>query len=187
MTNLIPTYALGDTPQTAQFGGLTLRENPQIGLAALALRRGSAQPAPFGLRLPGPGGFIEQNKFAAFWTGPDQWMVAGAKKAEEDFAAQLRAQAPACSITEQTDAWVGIDIRSDQPSDLHRVLEKTINTDLASFVPGSALRTGLEHLSVYVLYRSDTEISVLGMRSAAGSLWYALTRAAERNVPTKTT
>lgn len=180
MPDLAPITALGaETPRREAFGALTLAENAGLALASLALRRNAARPMPLGLDLPGPGGWAAGEGGAAFWTGPDQWIIAAEGRAEEDFAAAVKAAAPGCSVTEQTDAWVAFEITSAAgPAPIVRLLEKTVNIDPEAFGPGSAQRTGLEHLSVFVIRPAEERLTVLGMRSAAGTLWHALETAA---------
>ncbi|TIY01667.1 MAG: sarcosine oxidase subunit gamma, partial [Mesorhizobium sp.] len=63
---------------------------------------------------------------------------------------------------------------------LNALLSKLVNVDLADFGPGRATRTGLEHMTCFVIRRGDAHIAVLGARSSAGSLWHALETAAKR-------
>lgn len=101
MTDLTPICALGAAvPQSRTIGAVTLTENAELGLASLALRRGGAAP-DLGLTLPGPGGWAEGQGIAAFWTGPDQWMVEFPGQASQDVAARLAG--PGVSVTEQTE------------------------------------------------------------------------------------
>lgn len=182
MPDLKPITALGGaTPRTAAHGVLTIEENAGLALASLALRRGAARPAPFGLDLPGPGGWTAGGANAAFWTGPDQWMVEGPGRAGDDFAAELAAACPGCSVTEQTDGFAAFEVRStDGAAPVLALMAKLVNLDPARLPPGSATRTGLEHMSVFVIRRAPDRLAVLGMRSAAASLWHALDAAARR-------
>ncbi|TIO24089.1 sarcosine oxidase subunit gamma [Mesorhizobium sp.] len=182
MTDLTPITALGAVAsRSASFGALELRENAGLALASLALRRGSVEPTPFGLTLPGPGRWVAGQGVAALWTGPDQWMIEAEGRAELDFAAELKQVAPGCSVTEQTDGWVAIEIVSRAGAGpLEAMMSKLVNIDLADFGPGRATRTGLEHMSCFVIRRSDAHVAVLGARSSAGSLWHALATAAKR-------
>ncbi|MFN3527187.1 MAG: sarcosine oxidase subunit gamma, partial [Paracoccus sp. (in: a-proteobacteria)] len=82
-------------------------------------------------------------------------------------------------ITEQTDAFVCIDITGPAPS-LLALMERLVNLNPQRFAPGSATRTGLHHMAVFVIRRAEDQLAVMGMRSAAGSLWHALAVAAER-------
>lgn len=177
MTDLSPLCALGQpAPQSRRIGALTLSEDPGLALASLALRRGAGAP-DLGFPLPDPGGWAAGDGIAAFWTGPEQWMIEGPGQADGDFAARMAR--PGCSVTEQTDGFAAFDIHG--PADrLVRLLEKLVNVDAARFGPGSATRTGFHHLSVFVIRRADDRLAILGPRSAAGTIWHALTEAAER-------
>lgn len=150
MTDLTPICALGaKTPRTVTHGAIRIAENPDLVLTSVVGQ---------GLDLPGPGLFAD----GAFWTGPDQWM--------------LERPAPeGCLITDQTDAWAVFEIEGP----VEPLLEKLVNLDLSRFGPGSATRTGMEHMGVFVIRRSTTRVAVYGMRSAAGSVWHALETAAK--------
>lgn len=183
MTDLLETTALGlDGPAVERHGGFTISENADLALASLTQRRGGAEPAPFGLTLPGPGGWVQgADGIAAFWTGPGQWMVEAPGGAARDFADELKSQCPDASVTEQTDGWIAYEIQSHAGGNpINRLVEKLVNIDTGRICPGFATRTGLEHMSVFVIRRSDDSLAVIGMRSAAGTLWHALTQAAAR-------
>ncbi|PBB30275.1 sarcosine oxidase subunit gamma [Mesorhizobium sp. WSM3868] len=176
MPDLKPITALGgETARRQHHGALALEENTELALASLALRRGGTQPAPFGIDLPGPGAWSQSGEIAAFWTGQDQWMVEGQNRGGNDFASELAALCPGCSVTEQTDGFAVFEIRSstgERP--ILQLMAKLVNIDAIRFQPGSATRTGLEHTSVFVIRRAAHHIAILGMRSAAGSIWAAL-------------
>ncbi|WP_371823399.1 sarcosine oxidase subunit gamma [Paracoccus sp. Z118] len=171
----------GAAPATARHGALTLTENDGLALASLALRRGGAQPAPFGLTLPGPGGWAAQGEISAFWTGPDQWMIEGHRLAGMDFAARVAAEASGASVTEQTDGFAAFEIRSSAgEAPILALLAKLVNIDPANLASGRAARTGLHHMSVFVIRRAPDHLAVAGMRSAAGTLWHVLETAVAR-------
>ncbi|MER9651791.1 sarcosine oxidase subunit gamma [Mesorhizobium sp. M0199] len=179
MTDLIPRAAL-DTGSVS-FGALELRENTGLALASLALRRGTVEPTPFGLSLPGPGRWVAGQGVAALWTGPDQWMIEAAGRADLDFTAELKQVAPGCSVTEQTDGWVTIEVVSKAgTAPLDAMMSKLVNIDPAGFGPGRATRIGLEHMSCFVVRRGNADVAVLGARSIARSLWHALETTAKR-------
>lgn len=182
MANLEPLMALGaEKPRSASFATLEIRENENLALASLALRRETVEPQPFGLNLPGPGCWVADNEVAVFWTGPDQWMIEAQGRYEEDFAANLKEQATGCAVTEQTGGWVAVEIMSVAGTEpIEALLAKLINIDLADFGPGRATRTVLEHMTCFVIRRSETHFSVLGARSFAASLWHVLEIAAKR-------
>lgn len=177
MTDLKPICAFGDTkPRSKTLGGYTLCENTDRALACLSLHASSSRPEPFGLPLPGPGEMTS----VAFWMAPGQWMLEKSGAAETDFAAALRSEIPQACITEQTDGFVCLDIQSATSGDSVALLERLINLPPEATYPGRAVRTAIEHMTVFVLRRSETQISVLAMRSVAGSLWHALETAMSR-------
>jgi len=182
VSELKPITALGATAaRSFRNNVFSVEENPGLALASLALRRGSARPTPFGLDLPGVGAWTTNGAVSAFWTGPDQWMIEAQGRAEDDFAAELAAQCRDCSVTEQTDGFVVFELRSDLAAPaINALMSKLVNLDPARLDAGSATRTGLEHLSVFVIRRAADHLAVLGMRSAAASLWYALETAISR-------
>lgn len=182
MPDLSPMTALGGTAhRSLRHGGLLLEETPGLALASLALRRGAAVPSPFGLTPPGPGGWVAGESAAAFWTGPGQWMIEGPGRAETDFAAEVARQCPGCSVTEQTDGFTGFEIVSEAgEAPIAALLEKLVNLDPVRLGPERATRTGLHHLTVFVIRRAPERLAVLGTRSAAGSLWHALEMAVRR-------
>lgn len=184
MTDLQPTTALGATaPRHATFGALTLTENATLALASLARRHDGASAAPAGLRLPGRGGRWSDGPVSAFWTGPDRWMIEAEDRAPDDLAGALAQAAPGWSVTDQTDAWVALDItyQAGHPA-VHALLAKLVNLDPAAFGKGTATRLLLHHLSVHILF-GDDRIRILGPRSSAASLWHALVSAASRLEP----
>lgn len=176
MAELSIVSALGHTmPQNAIFGALSVMENSGLALASLSLSREAAQPAPYGLQLPQAGRWLTGQEVAAFWTGPGQWMIEAEGRAQEDFARALKAEVPQAHVTEQTDGWACFEIASSQGGVLiAALLEKLVNLDATAFVPGSATRTGLDHMPVFVIRRAENRLAVMGMRSSAASLWHAL-------------
>ncbi|WP_413203920.1 sarcosine oxidase subunit gamma [Rhodospirillum sp. A1_3_36] len=186
MSDLTPLTALGGAePARLTLGALTLTENADLALASLALRRdsivGSGRPAPLGLDLPDPGGWVGLQGVGAFWTSPGQWMIEAEEAAGGDFAALVKTAAPDCSVTEQTDAWVAFEVTSSQGAGpLVGLLEKLANLDADLFGPGQATRTAIEHMSCYIIRRAEDRLAILGMRTLANSLWHTLTQAASR-------
>ena len=63
---------------------------------------------------------------------------------------------------------------------LERLRERLVNLPPATLAPGCATRTLMHHMSVFVIRRSDDCLTVMAMRSMAGSLWHALAQAAGR-------
>ncbi|CAN7142889.1 sarcosine oxidase subunit gamma [Mesorhizobium amorphae] len=178
MPDLKPITALGgDTARRLHHGALELEENTELALASLALRRGATQPTLCGIDLPGPGAWAQSDEIAAFSTGPDQWMVEGQNRADSDFASEVAALCPGCAVTQQTDGFAAFEIRSSAgETPILQLMAKLVNIDPIRFPSGSAKRTSLEHMSVFVIRRAAHHIAILGMRSAAGSIWHALER-----------
>lgn len=179
LTDLTPLTALGaDAPRTLVAGGLTLREDDGLGLASLAMT-GDA-PGPFGLVLPDPGGWSAgADGLGAFWMAPGQWMITGKGRAAGDFAADVLGAAPGARVTEQTDGWAAVEVTGDAAA-LGSLLERLVNLRPTATAPGCATRTGLHHMGVFVIRPDAERLVVMGMRSAAGSLWHVLSIAAER-------
>ena len=137
------------------------RENETVAILTDLL--GMAPPAS--ARLAG-------ERLAAFWTGPDQWMIEAPLATHEDLAAQLGARSGgAMSVTEQTDAWCRFDLTGEGFPD---VFERLCVADTRTFAGGEARRTAIDHLGCFLLCRAPGHVSVLGPRSAAGSLHHAL-------------
>ena len=181
MTDLTSITALGEQgARSEDFGVLQIAENTNLALASLALRAGQVMPAPFGLTLPETGKWIAQDGTAAFWVGPGQWMIEADGRADEDFAAILKDEVPGCSVTEQTDGWVCFEVTAQSAGSIEALMEKLVNLDPVRLSPGAAVRTGLEHMSVYLVRRSETRVAVLGMRTLADALWHAIATVATR-------
>ena len=175
MPDLTPLSPFGlTTPRHATHGALTLTEVTGQALYSVALSQGADVPCPFDLTLPDVGGLVVQGETLAFWTGPAQWMLACLDgTAIPDLAGY--------AITDQSDGWVIFDLRAPDAKTLERVLEKLVNLDLRHFPPGQARRTGLAHLSAFVLRMDAGHTRIFGPRSAAGTLWHALDTAARQN------
>ncbi|MBN2759664.1 MAG: sarcosine oxidase subunit gamma [Rhodobacteraceae bacterium] len=180
MTDLIPLTALGCTAaRHEKIGAFHLTERPNLALASLSLRKGQAVPSPFGLVLPGPGQAVWSGDHGAFWTGRDQWMIEA--NGQTDLAALLKAAVPNASITEQTDGFAAFELTTEQGADaIDEVMRKLVNLDPHAFEAGSATRTTLDHISVFLIRRAPDKLSVIGMRTYAAALWHALAQVARR-------
>ncbi|MBF9033499.1 sarcosine oxidase subunit gamma [Rhodobacterales bacterium HKCCE2091] len=172
MTDLTPTTAFGvSAPRDERHGALTLSERTDIALATLALRAGTEPPTA----LPEPGEATD----AAVWLAPGQWMLMAPGEAETDFAARVAATAPGCSVTEQTDGWVIVDI--DGPAAAIETLrERLVNLPPSALAPGRGTRTVLHHVGIIAIRPAPDRLTIMAMRSYAGSLWHALATAADR-------
>jgi sarcosine oxidase, subunit gamma len=166
-----------DAPKTITIGHVTISERFDVALASVAMRRDRdkdlAKAAKVaGLPLPAAANSASGKIYSAFWMTPEMWMVEAPFATHEDIAAHLKtALGDAASITEQTDAWVRFDIASEN---LTPLTERLCNIDLAIKPIGFATRTVIEHLGVYLIKHSETEITFYGPRASAQSLLHAL-------------
>ena len=178
MHDLKPMTPLGQhEPVIETHGPVTLTEVTDTALASVAARLGreadtaAILASVLGSETPAParhGG----KTLTAFWMGPDQWMVEAPLETHEDLAAQLAATSEgAMSVTEQTDAWCRFDLSGERLAD---VFERLCSANTRAFTGGEAVRTAIEHLGCFLLCRTPAHVSVLGPRSAAGSLHHAL-------------
>ena len=180
MHNLTPITALGGTTlRVDTVAGLSLTEKPDLALASVAARVGHETVCAkhladlLGATAPGPGKACLRDPEAAFWVGPDQWMVGAPFATHEDLAAQLVARfGETASITEQTDAWVAFDLRGDG---MEAVMELLCPLNIRAMQTGDATRTSIHHLGCFVIRRDPAEwVRILGPRSSAGSLHHAI-------------
>lgn len=178
--NLSPITALGGTaPRIDTVAKLTLSENPDIALASVTARADHTTAcrahlnALLGSDAPAPGKACLHDPELAFWTGPDQWMIAAPFETHEDLAARLKAQfGVAASITEQTDAWACFDLRGDG---IDPVMELLCAINIRAMQTGDAARTVIHHLGCFVIRMAPAgDLRILGPRASAGSLHHAI-------------
>lgn len=176
MTDLSPLTALG-TPNACKetIGAYSILENTGLSLASIATPTKAKWPAPFKLVLPKPGCLSPEidGKFA-IWTAPNQWLLAAQDHDTQDFATQVSQELAAAYVTEQTDAWVSFDITSQKTAQLNTLLERLVNLPKSATHTGKATRTNIHHMNVFVLRPTTTNLTLLGSRSQAGSLWHTL-------------
>jgi sarcosine oxidase subunit gamma len=104
------------------------------------------------------------------------WFVEADFATHELIADELKAVfGDAASVTEQTDAWVILDLAAP---DLAPVLERLCNVDFRAVPAGHATRTVMEHLGVYLVKHGPGAARLYGPRSSADSLLHALETAA---------
>jgi sarcosine oxidase, subunit gamma len=162
-------------------GPLTITERFDVALASVAARRGrmadlakAAKAA--GLPLPDPAMWQASDPYSAFWTAPEMWLVEAPFASHELIESLLKAAlGDAASVTEQTDAWVALDLAAP---DLATVLERLCNVDFPAVDAGYATRTMIEHLGCYLIKRDTGAARLYGPRSSAKSLLHALEAAA---------
>lgn len=181
MHDLEPLTPLGSAePIVEHYGPITLTEVTDAALVSVTARLGrEAETESLLARMLGgsspQAGHLSGSDMAAFWMGPDQWMVEAPIAAFEDLAAHVAVLAMgAASVTGQTDAWCRFDLTGDGLAD---VFERLCCANTRAFTGGEAVRTTIDHLGCFLVCRAPGAVSVLGPRSAAGSLHHALVTA----------
>jgi sarcosine oxidase subunit gamma len=162
-------------------GPLTITERTDVALASVAVRRGrmtdlakAAKAA--GVPLTEPSRHKGGKTYSAFWVAPEMWFVE-APFASHELIADLLVTAfgSAASVTEQTDAWVALDLAAP---DLAPLLERLCNVDFPEAPQGHATRTVIEHLGCYLIKHGPGAARLYGPRSSARDLMHALEVAA---------
>ena len=167
-------------PETVTIGPFTIAERVDGALASLAARKGREQDVRkaakgAGIPLPEPGRHATAT-FAAFWLAPEMWMVEAPFATNADIRARLLAIfGDAASITEQTDAWLRLDLSG---ASLPSLMERLCNVDLVRVTDGAATRTVIDHLGCYLIKHGPGKATLYGPRSSAQTLHHALTVAA---------
>lgn len=174
--------ALGHTtPETIEIGPWRIVERCNVALASIATRRGREADVATAARtarvpLPDPARWAPGQPFSAFWVAPQMWLVEAPFATHEDIVAQLKPLfGDAASISEQTDAWLRLDLSGQG---LPALMERLCTVDLAQVPDGCATRTVIEHLGCYLIRKGAGEITLYGARSSARSLLHALETAA---------
>ena len=158
-------------------GPLTITERFDVALASVAARRGrmadlvkAANTA--GLPLPDPARHQAGEVYSSFWTAPEMWLVEAPLASHEMIAEMLKqALGDAASVTEQTDAWVALDLAAP---DLAPLLARLCNVDFPAVAEGYATRTVIEHLGCYLIKNGQGKVRLYGPRSSAKGLVHAL-------------
>ena len=90
--------------------------------------------------------------------------------------APLPAPAASAAITDQSDAWVRVDVTG---GDVVAMLERLSGADTRRMQAGSATRPAIHHMHCVIVCRAGgTDFTILGPRSSAASLHHALVAAA---------
>ena len=178
MHNLNPISPLGNTELTSkEFGPYTISEVTAYSLASYSLRKGSEKDAKkkleqfIGSSLPD---VMNSNfgEISSFWIGPSQWLIEAPMKIHEDLASELsEVSMGKASVTEQTDAWCRFDLKG---SELGTPLSLLCNVDVPSFKGGEVTRCQMDHLGCFLICRDIKNITILGPRSGAESLYHAI-------------
>jgi sarcosine oxidase, subunit gamma len=163
------------------FGPLVISERFDIALASVAARKGrmadlAAAAKTAGVPLPGAARHQKGEPYSAFWVAPDMWFVEAHHASHEHIADLLKSTLGDCvSVTEQTDAWVAMDLAAP---DLGPLFERLCNVDFPAAPEGYATRSVMEHLGLYLIKHGAGSARLYGPRSSAKSLLHALETAA---------
>ena len=178
MHNLNPMSPLGSRELISkEVGPYTVSEVTAYSLASYSLRKGSENDAKkkleqfIGSSLPD----VMNSNFgdiSSFWIGPSQWLIEAPIEIHEDLARELsEVSLGKASITEQTDAWCRLDLKG---SELAKPLSLLCNVDAPSFKGGEVTRCQMDHLGCFLICRDIKNITILGPRSGAESLYHAI-------------
>ena len=178
MHSLNPISPLGNTELIIkEVGPYTISEVTAYALASYSLRKGSENDAKekleqfIGSSLPD----VMNSNFgdiSSFWIGPSQWLIEAPIEIHEDLASELsEVSMGKASVTEQTDAWCRFDLKG---SELGTPLSLLCNVDVPSFKGGEVTRCQMDHLGCFLICRDIKNITILGPRSAAESLYHAI-------------
>ncbi|WP_127104033.1 sarcosine oxidase subunit gamma [Pararhodobacter zhoushanensis] len=112
------------------------------------------------LRFPAPGEVVSNGSIRLVWAGREMAFLLGAP------APDLTGLA---AVTDQSDGWVWVSLEGD---DAAAVLARLSPLDLrpASFAPGTAARSTLNHLPALIIRTSETRFELASFRSMAGTL-----------------
>ena len=181
MHSLNPISPLGNTELISkEVGPYTISEVNAYALASYSLRKGSEKDPKekleqfIGSSLPD---VMNSNfgKISSFWIGPSQWLIEAPIEIHEDLASELsEVSVGKASVTEQTDAWCRFDLKG---SELATPLSLLCNADVPSFKGGEVTRCQMDHLGCFLICRDIKNITILGPRSAAESLYHAIVTA----------
>lgn len=131
----------------------------------------------YGLALPGPGRMAWSGPTGFAWSGPGRWFVHAEGTGDDLCRALAAALGDHASITDQSDAWVRIDLVG---AAAHGVLEKLCLLDLHAsvFPPGTVACTVMDHTGVMIACLDEApRFALWAGRSSARSFAHALEQA----------
>lgn len=171
MFDLLPAPAT--TEALGEFGAYTLSEVIQNALVSLAVPKNRLEGArrfvreQYGLELPEPESMCvnPDQSYTAFWMARSQWMLERPESHDPNWAVTLAAENIGY-VTEQTGAWVRLDLKGPM---LPTLFQRLANLPSGRLVEPTAMRTAIHHLGVFLVCRSSC-ISIYGPRSSADSL-----------------
>ena len=170
-------FDLVSSPATTEtlggFGAYTLSEVTQNALVSLAVPKACLEDArrlvreQYGFDLPQPESICVNNdqSYSAFWMARGQWMLERQESHNLNWEESLAAENVGY-VTEQTGAWVRLDLKGPE---LPMLIQRLANVPSWRLVEPTAIRTAIHHLGVFMVCRSSC-ISIYGPRSSADTL-----------------
>lgn len=144
-------------------GGMTLALVDPGPLTSIAPFRGQAGVVSKALKTAtglalGPG-HVALNGAAIQWFGRDLWLLAGVTVPD----------LPGAALTDQTDAWVTLELTGPH---IAEVMARLVPLDLRdpAFPPGTAVRTELHGMMVALARTGPESLRITAFRSMAGTL-----------------
>lgn len=171
---LTPAPLLGTIPD---IGANRIRERDDLAIVSVATPQGgrdtlaAALEAAFGLEMPGPMASTATGEMRAIATTPDQMLLVFPHATPDASPFVQGKLAGAGYTTDQTDAWVILDIAG--PETL-AALERLCPLDIAGLGIGDAARTGMEHMGAVILRLGEAEFRLMSASSSAGSFLHAV-------------
>lgn len=155
------TPATGALPLSK--GGMTLTLVDPGPLTSVAPFRGQMQATSDALKTAtglalGPG-YVASNGASIQWFGRDLWLLAGV--AAPDL--------PRAALTDQTDAWVTLELTGPR---IAEIMARLVPLDLrdAAFPPGTAVRTEMHGMMIALARTGPESLRIMAFRSMAGTL-----------------
>ncbi|NOD76885.1 MULTISPECIES: sarcosine oxidase subunit gamma [unclassified Ruegeria] len=185
MRDFVAKAALGGTePRKDVIGALTFQERDDIALASISARLGQEEALKAKLAslcsvaIPAPGCSENGTANSLHWLGADQYLCEEAFSGPLVLARRLAdALAGIASITDQTDAFVRIDVSGQGVVDL---FQRLTVLDVEEMSAGAFTRTAIHHVGCLLrCNQAGAAFSVYAPRSYAISVHHALTEVAK--------
>jgi sarcosine oxidase subunit gamma len=101
-------------------------------------------------------------------------MMTAENLGETDFAAAVQYEVPDARLTEQSHAWVAFEITAATAAQINAVLNRVAKLTLSDLWPGNAVRTGFDHMSIFLVRHDESHVTLIAMRTLAATVWHAL-------------
>lgn len=164
---------------SVETSGCRLTERADLALVSLAVpNRGltkltKALKSGFGLPMPKPTRSAEKDGFRLVQTAPDQMLLIFSDASPDPEPAIQAKLSGTAYTTNQTDAWVRLDLSGQNAV---RALERLCPLDLhdSVFPVGAAARTVMEHMGAILVRTAPDSFLLLSASSSGASFMHAL-------------